>query len=297
MVALEDLQRTVGRVAESVGPVVVGVGRRSAIGSGVVVAPGKVLTNAHNIRRDEVTVTFNDGRTAIARADGVDAEGDLAVLSVDTADAPAITWPESPNGLGIGAPVLALSNPGGRGLRVTFGLVSGTERTFRGPRGHRITGSLEHTAPLLPGSSGGPTVDAGGGFLGINTNRLGEGFYLAIPADSDLRRQVDALSRGDSPARPRLGVALAPSDVSKNLRRAVGLPEADGLLIRGVEDGGPAAQAGLREGDLILEAGGRATPDVDELQAALQASGAGAPLDIRFLRGTEERSVTVTPAP
>jgi serine protease Do len=297
MVALEDLQRTVGRVAESVGPAVVGVGHRSAIGSGVVVAPGKVLTNAHNIRRDEVTVTFNDGRTAIARADGVDAEGDLAVLSVDTADAPAITWPESPNGLGIGAPVLALSNPGGRGLRVTFGLVSGTERTFRGPRGHRITGSLEHTAPLLPGSSGGPTVDAGGGFLGINTNRLGEGFYLAIPADSDLRRQVDALSRGDSPARPRLGVALAPSDVAKNLRRAVGLPEADGLLIRGVEDDGPAAQAGLREGDLILEAGGRATPDVDELQAALQASGAGAPLDIRFLRGTEERSVTVTPAP
>jgi len=139
-------------------------------------------------------------------------------------------------------------------------------------------------------------VDTDGGFLGINTNRLGEGFYLAIPADSDLRRQVDALSRGDSPARPRLGVALAPSDVSKNLRRAVGLPEADGLLIRGVEDDGPAAQAGLREGDLILEAGGRATPDVDELQAVLQASVAGAPLDIRFLRGTEERSVTVTPA-
>jgi len=295
MVALEDLQRTVGRVAESVGPAVVGVGHRSAIGSGVVVAPGKVLTNAHNIRRDKVTVTFNDGRTATATADGVDAEGDLAVLSVDTGDAPAITWAESSDGHGIGAPVLALSNPGGRGLRVTFGLVSGTERSFRGPRGHRITGSLEHTAPLLPGSSGGPTVDADGSFLGINTNRLGEGFYLAIPADSDLRRQVDALSKGDSPARPRIGVALAPSDVARNLRRAVGLPEADGLLVRGVEDDGPAAQAGLREGDLIVEAGGRATPDVDELQAALLASGPGFPVDVRFLRGTEERSVTVTP--
>lgn len=295
MVALEDLQATVGRVAESVGPVVVGVGHRSAIGSGVVVAPGKVLTNAHNIRRDEVTVTFNDGRIATARADGVDAEGDLAVLSVDTGDVPAIAWPEGSNGLGIGAPVLALSNPGGRGLRVTFGLVSGTERTFRGPRGHRITGSLEHTAPLLPGSSGGPTVDADGNFLGINTNRLGEGFYLAIPADSDLRRQVEALSKGDSPARPRIGVALAPSEVAKNLRRAVGLPETDGLLVRGVEDDGPAAQAGLREGDLIVEAGGRATHDVDELQEALGATGAGAPLEIKFLRGTEERSVTVTP--
>lgn len=296
MVALEDLQRTVARVADGVGPVVVGVGHRSAIGSGVVVAPGKVLTNAHNIRRDEVTVTFNDGRSATARADGIDAEGDLAVLSVDTGDAPSIAWPESANGLGIGSPVLALSNPGGRGLRVTFGLVSGTDRSFRGPRGHRITGSLEHTAPLLPGSSGGPTVDADGNFLGINTNRLGEGFYLAIPADPDLRRKVEALSKGDSPARPRIGVALAPSDVARNLRRAVGLPEAEGLLVRGVEEDGPAARAGLREGDLIVSAGGRATVDVDELQEALQATRDGASLEVKFLRGTEERSVTVTPA-
>ena len=91
--------------------------------------------------------------------------------------------------------MFALANPGGRGLRVTFGFVSGVERTFRGPRGRRITGSLEHTAPLLPGSSGGPVLTAAGQLLGINTNRLGEGFYLAIPADEALRGRVDALAQ------------------------------------------------------------------------------------------------------
>ncbi len=76
---------------------------------------------------------------------------------------------------------------------MTFGFVSGIERTFRGPRGRRITGSLEHTAPLLPGSSGGPVLGAGGQRLGINTNRLGEGFYLAVPADEALQGHADAL--------------------------------------------------------------------------------------------------------
>src|SRR5919205_4099631 len=121
----------------------------------------------------------------------------------------------------VGTAVFALSNPGGRGLRVTFGFVSGVERSFRGPRGRRISGSLEHTAPLLPGSSGGPIVDAEGRLLGVNTNRLGEGFYLAIPADAGLRSRVDALSRGESVARPRLGVALAPAHVARRMRRAV----------------------------------------------------------------------------
>ena len=108
-------------------------------------------------------------------------------------------------------PVFALANPGGRGLRVTFGFVSGIDRTFRGPRGLRITGSLEHTAPLLPGSSGGPVLDAAGQLLGINTNRLGEGFYLAIPADEALRGRVDALARGESAGRRGLASRSLPA--------------------------------------------------------------------------------------
>ena len=81
---------------------------------------------------------------------------------------------------------------------MTLGFVTGVERSFRGPRGRRITGSIEHDAPLLPGSSGGPIVSAEGKLLGVNTNRLGEGFYLAIPADENLRTRVDSLARGES---------------------------------------------------------------------------------------------------
>lgn len=291
MATVLELQSTVAGAVERVGPSVVGIGHRWAQGSGVVVAPGKVLTNAHNIRGEQVTVTFADGRSAPATAAGVDLDGDLAVLDVDTGGAPAVAW--ASQAASIGLPVVALANPGGRGLRATFGLVSATERSFAGPRGRRITGSLEHTAPLLPGSSGGPVVDADGALLGINTNRLGEGFYLAIPADDALRRSVDSLGRGDEPKRPRLGVALAPGHVARRLRRAVGLPDADGLLVRGVEEGSPAAGAGVREGDLITAAAGRPVRTVDDLYDAL---GAGGSLELTLLRGADELTVEVTPA-
>ena len=292
MQALAEIQDHVRRLADSVGPSVVGIGHRWALGSGVVVAPGRVLTNAHNLRRDEVTVTFGDGRTAAGRAAGVDIDGDLAVLEVDTAEAPAIAWSEDE--VSLGAPVFALANPGGRGLRVTFGLVSGTQRSFRGPRGRRISGSLEHTAPLLPGSSGGPVVDADGRFLGINTNRLGEGFYLAIPAEPTLKQRVDDLGRGRSPRPVRLGVGIAPPQVVGRLRKAVGLPDADGLLIREVEEGSAAANAGLQEGDLLTHAGDRPLKTFDDLHEVLKSVQPGDDFSVTVLRGTEERTVTVT---
>jgi serine protease Do len=188
-------------------------------------------------------------------------------------------------------PVFALANPGGRGLRVTFGSVSGIDRTFRGPRGLRITGSLEHTAPLLPGSSGGPVLDAQGQLLGINTNRLGEGFYLAIPADEALRRRVDALGRGESVRRPQLGITITPGHVARRLRRAVGLPDTEGLLIREVAQDSPAARAGLAPGDLIVAAAGQPVRTVDDLSSALQA--VGDTIELNVLRGTDERSIQV----
>ncbi|MQA99965.1 MAG: PDZ domain-containing protein [Actinobacteria bacterium] len=290
MTTIEGLQEAVARVAESVGPSVVGIGHRWARGSGVVIAPGRVLTNAHNLRGEGVAVTFADGRTERGRPAGVDLDGDLAVIEVDTAEAPALSL-NGASAPSIGKAVLALSNPGGLGLRVTFGLVSGTERSFRGPRGRRITGTLEHTAPLLPGSSGGPVVDPDGHLLGINTNRLGEGFYLAIPAGDPLRERVDALGRGETPQRRRLGVAIASGQVARGLRRAVGLPEVDGLLVRGVEEGGPADRAGLEEGDLLIAANERELHSFDDLAEALESS-TGA-IELRVLRGTEERTVSV----
>jgi serine protease Do len=290
--AIEELQQSVRSVADSAGPSVVGIGNRWAVGSGIVVAPGKVLTNAHNVQREEITVTFADGRRASSRAAGVDVDGDIAVVDADIDGAPPLEWADG--GPEIGRIVFALANPGGRGLRTTYGVVSGTQRSFRGPRGRKISGSLEHTAPLLPGSSGGPIVDANGRLLGINTNRLGEGFYLAIPADASLRASVDSLSLGEAPERVRLGIAAAPPHVARSLRRAVGLPDADGLLVRQVEADSPAAAAGLEEGDLIIAIGGRSVESIDVLYDALGSAEAGSTLELTVLRGTEERTVVAT---
>jgi S1-C subfamily serine protease len=289
--ALQEVEELVRDIAARVGPGVVGVGRRWGLGSGVIIERGRVLTNAHNVRGEQVTVTFQDGRTEQAGVAGIDVDGDLAVLDVNTDSAPAIEWSDQVAGLELGSAIAALSNPGGRGLRVTWGLVSGTNRSFRGPRGRRIAGTIEHTAPLLPGSSGGPLVDRSGRLLGINTNRLGEGFYLAIPTDDQLRTRVDDLARGEVPRRARLGVGLVPSHVARRLRRAVGLPDRDGLLVRVVEEGSPADRAGIKEGDLIVEAGGRQVTDFDALVEAIEEDADA--IEVKLVRGTEEVEVSV----
>jgi serine protease Do len=295
MALLEELEQAIRSVAERVGSSVVGVGARWGRGSGVVLADGKVLTNAHNTRSTDVAVSFGDGRTAEGTVVGTDEDADLAVISVDTGEAPAVSWADGRASLG--GLVFALANPGGRGLRVTHGFVSGVERSFRGPRGRRIVGSIEHTAPLARGSSGGPIVDAEGRVVGLNTNRAGEGFYLAIPADASLRDRIDGLSRGESSAAPRLGVAVAPPWVARRMRRAVGLEERDGLLIRGVAEESPAATADLRRGDLIVRAGDREVTSADELFEALDAAGPGGTLHLAVVRGEEERSVAVSLVP
>jgi serine protease Do len=182
---------------------------------------------------------------------------------------------------------------GRHGLRVTFGVVSGADREFRGPRGRRITGGVEHTAPLARGSSGGPLVDAEGRLLGINTHRLGDGFYLALPADTTLRDRVDKLAAGQSPAHRRLGVSLAPAYVASRMRRAVGLPERDGLLVRGVEDGSPADIAGVTTGDLIVSAGGRDIGSADDLWAVLDGLDADT-IELGIVRGADELAIHVT---
>ncbi|MDQ4148515.1 MAG: S1C family serine protease [Actinomycetota bacterium] len=290
MRVLEELHEAVRDLVGRLEGSVVAVGNRTARGSGIVVAAGRVLTNAHNIRGEEVKVVFADGRTATGKVSGTDIHGDLAVVAVETGKTQPVEWGD-PASIGIGFPVFTAANPGGQGLRVTFGLVSAVERSFRGPGGGRISGAIEHTAPLLPGSSGGPLVDSGGRLLGVNTNRLGEGFYLAIPADTSLKESIDALARGQVPRHPRLGVGIAPPHVARALRRAVGLSDVTGLLVRHVQEGSPAAEAGLAEGDLIVDAGGKALGGVDDLYDVLEA--AGPEVELKLLHGSEERRVTV----
>lgn len=292
MTVIEELQEATESVAGKAGGSVVGIGHGWGRGSGVVIGDGLVLTNAHNVHDREVPLAFADGRTVTATVAGVDVDGDIAVLAADTAGATPIEWGDGDPP--VGAVVFALANPGGRGLRVTLGQVSSVGRSFRGPRGRRVTGSVEHTAPMAKGSSGGPVVDAAGRFLGLNTNRLGEGFYLALPADADLRARVERLSRGESTSRLYLGVGLVPGRAARQLRRSVGLPDRDGLLVREVEEDSPAGRAGLRGGDLIVEAGGRPVATVDDLHGVLDGLDPTSSLALDVVRGAEELSVTVS---
>src|SRR3954454_19759122 len=294
MSVVTELQDTVAGAAERVGPSVVGLGRGWGLGSGVVIANGQVLTNAHNLRRGEVTVTFADGRRATGEAAGVDPDLDLAVLSVDTGDAPSISWDPELAAPSLGTAVVALANPGGRGLRSTLGFVSSEGRSFRGPRGRRVEGAIEHTATLPRGSSGGPLVDAEGRLLGLNSVRLDGGLILAVPATAAVRERADLLARGGSPGSPRLGVAIAPARAARRLRRAVGLPERDGLLVRGVEDDSPSDRAGIERGDLIVAAAGRELDGIDGLYSALdEVPEAGGSLPLTLVRGTDERDAEV----
>jgi serine protease Do len=291
MSVLDELQSAVSGAAETVGPSVVGLGRGWGRGSGVVTAAGTVLTNAHVLRGEEVGVTFADGRTEHGRVAGADPDLDLAAIAVETGGAEPVAWePERVDAVAIGEPVFALANPGGRGLRTTFGLVSATGRSFRGPRGRRIGGSIEHTAPLPRGSSGGPLVDAEGRLLGLNSIRVEGGLILALPADAAMRRRAEALAAGTGAARPRLGLALAPSRAARRMRAAVGLPERDGLLVRGVVEDSPAGRAGLERGDLLVAASGQPLSSVDDLFDALENGGT---LTLGVLRGTDERDVDV----
>ena len=291
MSSLEELGSAIAAVADRIGPSIVGVGRDGR-GSGVVVADGQVLTNAHNLRGREVTITFADGRSTRGEVRGVDGDGDLAVIGVETGGAKALDWGSGE--ASIGDAVFGAAATYGGGARVTVGFVSSVSRSFRGPGGRRISGSIEHTAPLAPGSSGGALLDGEGRLIGLNTNRIGEGFYLALPADAALRTRVESLGKGESVERPRLGVAIAPNHVARRLRRSVGLPERDGILVRGVEDGSAAAAAGVEVGDLIVSAGGRAIVDADDLQDALAA--VKPPYDLVIVRGAEEKTLKVTGA-
>ena len=297
MGTLDEIQQAVAQVAERAAPAVVGIGGHWRRGSGVIVAKNRVLTNAHNVHGDGATCVFSDGRRERGRLIGQDMDGDLAVLEVDTAGAKALPWA---GGVlpALGSAVFAVVSAAGGGVRTTIGLVSGVERSFRGPGGRIIGGSIEHTAPLASGSSGSPILDAEGRLLGLNTQRLGEGFYLALPADENLKARIDALGRGEWIARPRLGIAVAPGHVARHLRRAVGLPDRDGILVRGVEPESPADAAGIREGDLIVAAAGESVTDPDELHLALDKAVAGqkagtGKLELSLVRGVEELTVTV----
>ena len=292
--SIEEIQSTLERLTRERGPAVVGVGRGWRVGSGMVVAPDRVLTSAHRVGPDGATVTFADDRRVDGELVAADRDLDLAVLAAETGDVEPLEWADGAAPLTIGKPVVAVGNPGGRGLRATLGFLASAERSFRGPRGRRISGAVEHTAPLPRGSAGGPLLDLDGRLLGINVLRLEGGLIVALGAGGALRDSVEHLARGEEPDRPLLGVAVAPPRVARRMRRAVGLPERDGVLVRDVQEGSAAARAGVARGDLIVSIGGHEVDGIDALHRALDdVSGNGA-LSLTVVRGTDEQELEVS---
>jgi serine protease Do len=290
---INEIQAEIAELAGRHGAAVVGVGRGWRFGSGTVIARDRVLTAAHQVRSEGVAVSFAGERSATAELVGVDRDLGVALLKVDTGEIEPLAWAPADAAVGIGAAVVALANPGGRGLRASLGFVAAADRGFRGPRGRRVSGAVEHTATLPRGSAGGPLLDADGRALGVNALRLEGGLIVALGPASGLREAVERLARGEEPARPFLGLAVAPADASRRMRRAVGLPELDGLLVRGVEDESPAARAAVAVGDLVVAAAGQPVDGIDVLHRALDAAAPNGRVTLTVVRGTEERQVEV----
>ncbi|MCU1397762.1 MAG: serine protease [Acidimicrobiales bacterium] len=287
--ALEEIERAIAAIGAAASSAVVSVGRNGR-GTGFVVAPDRVLTSAHNLRDQTVSITFADSRTEQGSVHAVDGDGDLVVIDVPTAEVAPLSFAESLPTLG--AAVVAIGR-GGHRTRTTLGFVSGLDRAFHGPRGRVVQGSLEHTAPLARGSSGGPVFDVAGAVVGINTHRIGDGFYLARPADASLQARIAELVAGHSVQRRTLGIAVAPPDVAAQLRQAVGLVQRDGVLVRAIDESGPAGRAGVLAGDLIVRLGSTDIPGIDDLQNALAAL-TDDTVELALVRGADEVVVTVT---
>ena len=284
-------EQTAAIVVAAARPVTVSIGRDHR-GAGLVVAPDRVLTNAHNLRDRTTLVTFHDGSTEQGRVHAVDLARDLVVIDVPTGDLAPLEWSDAAANYGTVVHVAVLTRSG---LRLTSGAVSNPTRSIRGPRGRQIDAVIEHTAPLAKGSSGSAVFDSSGRLIGLNTHRLGHGFYAAQPADESLRGVVDQLVAGTSVEPLSLGIEVAPSAVANRLRAAVGLDPRDGLLVRSVVEGGLADRAGVRDGDLIVSANGEPTATVDALHRVLSTHLAGHELTISLVRGAAELTVGITP--
>ena len=288
MEALTSLQKRLRAPAQLVGPSVVGLGRGWGLGSGVVIGASTRSPTRQRAPRP--------GHGGIRRR-GAERQAS-GPRPTRTSTLPSSPWTPATHRrsrgnlarlrawhAGAGA-----RQPGGRGLRTTLGFVASDGRSFRGPRGRRIGGAIEHTAPLPRGSSGGPLVDVEGRLLGLNAMRLDGGADVAVPATAAVKERAQALARGETPSSPRLGVAVAPPRAARRMRRAVGLPERSGLLVR-------ASRTTARR---QRPASRRATcwwPLTDAIwwrgHALRGARRTPESLELTVVRGTEERTVTV----
>jgi len=273
---------------------------QTGLGSGVIVSnSGYILTNNHVVEgADEIEVVLNDTRKARAKVIGTDPDTDLAILKIDLDKLPVIVLGNSDE-LQVGDPVLAIGNPFGVGQTVTGGIVSALGRNQLGI--NTFENFIQTDAAINPGNSGGALVDLNGNLMGINTaiySRSGGsmGIGFAIPV-STAKQVLEGIVTEGQVTRGWIGVE--PQELNAELVEAFKLkPEAakaGGVIITGVLQNGPAAQGGIRPGDVIMAVDGRPVRNVSQLLTAVAALKPGTPAPLRVLRGEGPVDIAVTP--
>jgi serine protease Do len=267
--------------------------RAQGLGSGVIVTPdGYVLTNHHVIEGAEnIDIRLDDGRDLKAKVVGTDAKTDLAILKVEAKDLPVVRFGNSGN-VKVGDVVLAIGSPFGLRQSVTMGIVGGTGRGNL-----RITGQYEDfiqtDAAINPGNSGGALINIRGELIGINTaifSRSGgnQGIGFAVPVNMAHRVMTQIIEHGKV-TRGYIGVGI--QDLTPELARQFGAPGPGGALVRSVEPGSPADQAGLQQGDVVLEVNGQAVEDSRTLSLTVAGKDPGTTVDLTVWRDSKKMRV------
>ncbi len=280
----------VNRVYESAGPGVVSVQAGSASGTGFVVrSDGTIVTNAHVVANAKTaTVRFNDsGRLLKADVLGIDPSSDLAALRVDAGSVDNLRPLPLANSkrVRVGDQVIAIGHPFGLDRTATAGIVSGVGREIQAPDGFQIEEAIQTDAPINPGNSGGPLLDVRGRVIGVNSqiatagNQGNVGIGFAVSANT-VRDVIPRLARGETIRRPFLGVTTTPDS------RGAGVVE--------VAAGGPAADAGVRTGDVITSVDGRSVSEPEDVSEAIAGKKPGERVEIELVRDGEPRTITVT---
>jgi S1-C subfamily serine protease len=299
--ALDAYSRVVVDVADALRPAVVnlraGSGRREGSGSGLLFTPdGFLLTNQHVVGRHErVRVRLTDGRDLPGRVVGADPWTDLAVVQADASGLPHGTLGDSSR-LRVGQLVVAIGSPFGFDWTVTAGVVSALGRTLRSITGHLVDNVIQTDAALNPGNSGGPLVDSRGQVIGINTAviRPAQGICFAIPINMAKHIMPQLMQHGRV-VRGYLGLHGRSVPVPRAAGRKFELTQTTAVEVVAIEPGGPADQAGVLEGDVIIAMAEQATTTVDDLHKLLTTLPVGIPAPIVMLRGERRLERWVVP--